>query len=198
MISKGDQTREAILDTGIAQASLAGLEGISIGALAAQLSMSKSGLYAHFNSKENLQIALLEAATARFIEFVVMPALKAPRGEPRVRALFDRWLAWDRAEFLPGGCIFITAGVEFDERPGPVRDVLVKSQRDWIDTLAGAARIAVQEGHFRDDLDARQFASEAFSLAYGYHFISRLELDSDAAQRVDTAMKRLIHDAQSK
>lgn len=195
MISKGDQTKEQILTAGVAHASVAGLEGISIGALATQMSMSKSGLYAHFNSKENLQVALLHAATARFIEFVVMPALKAPRGEPRVRELLRRWMAWDGADFLPGGCIFITAGVEFDQRPGPVQDVLVKSQRDWLDTLAGAARIAVQEGHFRTDLDDRQFASEAFSLAYGYHFISRLRLDPDAESRMHTALDRLINDA---
>lgn len=197
MISKGEQTKEAILDTALASASVEGLEGISIGALALQMSMSKSGLFAHFNSKENLQVALLEAAAVRFIQFVVSPALRAPRGEPRVRKLIERYLAWDRAEFLPGGCIFITAGVEFDGRPGAVRDVLIRTQRDWLDTLTAAARIAIAEGHFREDVDARQFATEAFSLAYGYHFISRLDLDPDAESRIQRAMDRLINEAQS-
>lgn len=196
-MSKGEQTRETILDAGISIASLDGLEGVTIGSLAQHVSMSKSGLYAHFNSKENLQLALIEAAGGRFVEFVVAPALKAPRGEPRILELLRRWHAWDAADFLPGGCIFLTASVEFDERPGIVRDALVRAQRDWLDTLAGAARIAVQEGHFRRDLDTRLFANEVFCLAYGYHFIRRLDLDPEAESRLWASVDRIIADARA-
>src|SRR5688572_32933520 len=136
--------------------------------------MSKSGLFAHFSSKENLQVAVLEEAIARFVAIVVGPALKYPRGEPRVRALLDRWLDWSKADFLPGGCIFVMASVELDDRPGPARDRLLASQKDWVDTLAHAARIAVEEKHFRRDLDCEQVAHEIFSIAYGYHFLRRI------------------------
>ena len=196
-MSKGEDTRKAIVDAGLASASVMGLEGLTIGALASEMQMSKSGLYAHFNSKENLQLAVLANATQRFIQFVVVPALKAPRGLPRVKELFARWLEWERADFMPGGCIFVATSTEYSERHGPVRDAVVKAQRDWISTLAGAARIAVDEGHFRADLDPQQFACEAFSLATGYHFIYRLGLDDEPAARINESMHRLLDDAQS-
>ena len=119
---RGTRTREAILARAVAVASEQGLEGLSIGALADDLGMSKSGLFAHFRSKEGLQIAILEMAGARMVDEVVRPALAAPRGEPRVRALFDRWLAWEQSPSLPGGCPFMAASFELDDRPGPVRD----------------------------------------------------------------------------
>src|SRR5690242_942401 len=104
--------------------------------------MSKSGLFAHFASKEALQIAVLDDARDRFVTTVVSPALKEPRGEPRVRALFDRWLRWEQAAFQPGGCVFVAAAAELDDQEGPVRDRLVEIQRDWVDALETAARIA--------------------------------------------------------
>jgi AcrR family transcriptional regulator len=147
--SKGEQTREAILAHALGLATRIGFEGLTIGRLADDLRMSKSGLFAHFRSKEALQLEILRLAGARMVESVVKPALAAPRGEPRVRALFERWLAWEQSPSLPGGCPFMAASFELDDRPGPVRDFVVQNLRDWIDTLAGAARIAVQEGHFR-------------------------------------------------
>ena len=127
---KGERTRAAILDHALAAASERGLEGLSIGGLAKEAGLSKSGLFAHFSSKENLQIQVLETAVHRFVETVISPALRERRGIPRIRALFDNWLGWDRDAGLPGGCIFISTANELDDRPGPVRDRLVAYQRD--------------------------------------------------------------------
>lgn len=138
---------------------------------------------------------MLDEAATRFVALVVTPALKKPRGEPRVRALLDRWLEWTRADFLPGGCIFVMASVELDDRPGPARDRLIGSQKDWFDILAQAARISVEEKHFRKDLDCDQFAHEIFSIAYGYHFLRRLADPTEAERRTRVSFERLLCDA---
>ncbi|CAN5154733.1 TetR/AcrR family transcriptional regulator [soil metagenome] len=194
-MGKGDTTRSTILSSAVALASEAGLSGVSIGTLAERTGMSKSGLFAHFASKENLDVAILTEAVARFISHVVAPALKEPRGEPRVRALFERWLKWPTLDFQPGGCIFMVAGVELDDRPGPARDVLVAAQRDWIQTLGHAASIAKEEKHFRIDLDENQFAYELFSLVIGSYYVHRLGLDPRSPKRVRASFERLIQDA---
>lgn len=196
-MTKGDETRSAVLGSALSLASSVGLEGLTIGKLAEHVGMSKSGLFAHFSSKENLQVAVLEEAIARFVTLVVSPALKQPRGEPRVRALFENWLAWSRADFLPGGCIFVVAGVELDDRPGPARDRLMASLKDWVDAIAHAARIAVEEKHFRADLDCDQLAHETFSIAYGYHFLRTVFAPADAERRTQTAFERLLLDARA-
>ncbi len=196
-MTKGEETRSTVLGQAITLASTLGLEGVTIGKLAEHVGMSKSGLFAHFSSKENLQLAMLEEAIDRFVGMVVTPALKMPRGEPRVRALLDRWLDWSKAEFLPGGCIFIMAGVELDDRPGPARDALIASQKDWVSTLAHAARIAVDERHFRKDLDCEQFAHETYSIAYGYHFLRRVVDPAEAERRARTSFDRLLADARA-
>src|SRR5262249_42887566 len=152
--------RGAILGRALALASQTGLEGVSIGSLATEVGMSKSGLFAHFQSKEALQVAILETAIAHFVERVVTPALKHPRGEPRVRALIERWLDWSGADIMPGGCIFVSSIAELDDRPGIVRDRLAESQRDWLDALTTAIRIAIDEGHFRKDLRPEELAYE--------------------------------------
>src|SRR5262245_27677714 len=157
--------------------------------------MSKSGLFAHFGSKEELQVAVLDDASNRFVEVVVAPALREKRGLPRVEALFERWLAWTEQPFLPGGCIFVHAAAELDDKPGPARDRLVAAQKDWLETIAHAARIAVEEGHFRADLDPHQFAFEVFSFAYGYHTLHRLMDDPKARKRVRAAVGRALADA---
>jgi AcrR family transcriptional regulator len=190
-VGKGDETREAILGTALAVASARGLNGLSIGSLAREAGLSKSGLFAHFGSKEDLQLAVLRTAVDRFVEAVVTPALRQPRGEPRVRAFFERWLAWERSAYLPGGCPFLAAA-KLDDRPGRVRDYLVGSQRDWLDALATAARIAVVEGHFRDDLDPAQFAYELYSLILAYHQYQRLLADPEADRRCRVAFERLL------
>ncbi len=196
-MTKGGDTRSSVLGSALSLATQLGLEGVTIGKLADHVGMSKSGLFAHFSSKENLQVAILEEAIERFVAAVITPALRQTRGEPRVAALFERWLAWSKADFLPGGCIFVTASVELDDRPGPARDRLVAAQRDWFSTLAGAARIAVEERHFRRELDVEQFAHELFSIAYGYHFLRRLNDPTLAEARARAAFARLVADARS-
>ena len=190
--SKGEETREAILTHALGLATRVGFEGLTIGRLAEDLHMSKSGLFAHFRSKEGLQLEILRMAGARMVDTVVKPALAAPRGEPRVRALFERWLAWERSPSLPGGCPFMAASFELDDRPGPVRDFVVQNLRDWMDTLAGAARIAVQEGHFRADLDPEQFAHECQGIGLAFVHASRLMRDPQARARADTAFEALL------
>ncbi len=194
---KGETTRTAILDSALALASEAGLAGATIGALADCTHMSKSGLFAHFQSKENLEVAILEEAVRRFVSLVITPALAEKRGEPRVRALFERWLAWPKHEFQPGGCIFAAAAAELDDRPGPAHDALVGAQKDWLDTLAHAARIAQEEKHFRKDLDPKQFAFEEFTLVYGAMIVHRLALDARTGARLRGAFERLLRDARA-
>ena len=154
-MGKGELTRQAILERATALASRSGLEGVSIGHLAEELGLSKSGLFAHFGSKEALQVEILRFAAERFVENVVRPALAQPRGEPRVRAIFERWIAWGRSQSVPGGCLFVAAASELDDRPGPARDELVRLQRDWLDSIAIAFRSGITEGHFRADCRSR-------------------------------------------
>ncbi len=189
---KGELTHQTILEKGIRLASRVGLQGLSIGGLADELGLSKSGLFAHFKSKTALQVEVLEAATAAFTEHVIRPALTKPRGEPRVRALFDGWLAWDRDQLLEGGCIFVAASAELDDSPGPARDKLVQTQRDWLDVLAQAARIAVAEGHFRKDVDVDQFAHDEYAVMLGFHHAQRLMRDPLAETRARRAFEALL------
>jgi len=196
-VTKGEDTRSAVLGQALALASEVGFEGVTIGKLAETVGMSKSGLFAHFSSKENLQVAILDEAVARFVQLVVGPALKKPRGEPRFLALLDNWMEWSRADFLPGGCIFVVAGVELDDRPGIARDRYVSAQKDWLGTLATAARIAIDERHFRSDLDTEQLAYEVLSIAYGYHFLRRIDDPARAEKRARRAFERLVEDARA-
>src|SRR5262249_48904840 len=161
-MQKGEATRTAILERATRLASQVGLEGVTIGVLAEELKLSKSGLFAHFRSKEALQVQILDHCAGLFVERVIRPALAAPRGEPRVRALFERWLEWDRARPLPGGCLFVAASVELDDRPGPARDRLVQAQREWLEVIARSCRLAVEEGHFRVDTDPERFAQDIY------------------------------------
>lgn len=196
-MSKGAATRDRIIERALATASVEGLEGISLGRLASDIGMSKSGLFAHFESKEALQLDVLAAAAEKFMEVVVRPAFEAPRGEPRVRALFEHWLKWGLNESLPGGCIFMHAIAELDDRPGPARDALVDWQRQWLDALAKAARIAVNEGHFRTTLDAELFAFQEYGLVMAYYHARRLFNDPLAEHRVRRAFDALVESARA-
>lgn len=189
-MSKGRQTRRNIVSRAIGIASTLGLEKVTIGNLARDMSMSKSGLFAHFKSKEQLQLAILQEAAVRFVEIVVSPALKQPRGEPRLRALFENWCNWINS--LPGGCVFLKAASEVDDRPGPLRNYLVQTQRDWMDTLTGAARIATEEGHFRLDLDCVQLAYEAQGIFCAHQIFLRLLGDESAGDRLRNAYESLM------
>lgn len=196
-MTKGEETRSAVLRQAISLSSELGLEGVTIGLLAERAGMSKSGLFAHFKSKEALQIAILDEAAALFVAQVIAPALKKQRGEPRVRALFEGWLRWSHADFLPGGCVFVQAMVELDDRPGPARDRLVATQRDWLDVLATACRIAKDEGHFRKNVDPAQIAHEMVALAYGHHLIARTLRDEKAEARTRRAFERILDHAKA-
>jgi AcrR family transcriptional regulator len=196
-MGKGEETRERILEHAMRLASRDGLEGLTVGSLATELGLSKSGLFAHFGSKEALQVQVLQAAAQRFEETVVRPALTAPRGEPRLRAILERWLAWERDEGLPGGCIFIAAASELDDKPGPARDVLVEQQQRLLDALARAVRLCKEEGHFRADVDPEQLAFELDAIILGYHHRRRLMKDARADAFVRAAFERLLHAARA-
>lgn len=169
---KGQQTRAAIVDTALHMAAQVGLEGLSIGALADEMGMSKSGVFAHFGSRESLQMAVIHEYHARFEQEVFFPALQAPRGLPRLRALFANWMHRTSAE-LDSGCIYIGGAVEFDDRPGPVRDALVASVNAWLQALLRAVQQAQHAGHLQGDAHAPQIAFEIHALILALHYEAR-------------------------
>ena len=188
-MTKGETTRTAILDRAAALARTVGVEGLTIGRLADELSLSKSGLFAHFGSKEALQVAVIEHARELFVARVVAPGLKAARGEPRLRALVDRWFAWGTDD---GGCIFMALSAELDDRPGPARDAIAAALRDWLDHLATAARIAIDEGHFKKDVDPGQVAFELYGIMAATHAAYRLVGDPKVGSRTRRALESLF------
>lgn len=194
---KGETTRRMILREALAMASEVGLSGLSLSPLAARLKLSKSGLFAHFQSKEALQMQVLDYAALRFIENVIRPALAVPEGEERIRAMFDHWLDWPKSDPLPGGCFFVSAATELDDRPGPLRDRLVQLQRRWLGVIAEMARMAAAEDVFRSDLDCEQFAHDVYGVMLAYHHSSRLLRDPRSRQRVRTAFEALVRDARN-
>jgi AcrR family transcriptional regulator len=190
-MTKGEETKAAILDQAVAIASEVGFTGLTIGQLAERTQMSKSGLFAHFKSKEVLQLETLQRARERFTDMVVRPALTTPRGVKRVQVLVERWLDW-ATDGLQGGCIFVASAVEYDDRPGPMRDAVVQNERDWLDTIATVAGTAVAEGDFRADLDTEQFAFTVQGLMLSYHQATRLLGDPKALEHVRQALDDLI------
>lgn len=191
-MSKGTDTRSRIVETALRTASLDGLEGITLGKVAADVGMSKSGIFAHFDSKEALQVDVLEAAARKFAQTVVTPALEAPRGLPRLRALFERWLEWEHDVSLPGGCVFTHAAAELDDRPGPARDALVDHQRRWREALAKAVRLTIEAGDFRPEVDPDLFAFQLFGVVYSYYHSVRLFRDSAARAHAVSAFEALV------
>ena len=192
---KGDVTRQAILEQALTLASRIGLNALSIGRLAEELGMSKSGLFGHFKSKEALELQVLELAAGEFLDDVVRPAFKEPRGEPRIRKLFDNWVGWTRTNRYAGGCPFVQFSFELDDQPGMLREQLLVQQRGWMEILAESARRAIDEGHFRSDLDVEQFAHEFQALMLGYHHAARLMRDEKAEARVLRSFETLIDNA---
>ena len=187
------KTKAVILDTALKIASLAGIEGLTIGELAKAVGMSKSGLFAHFHGKDNLQLSVLQAATDQFVDSVMKPAFKEPRGEPRIRALFANYLGHlNNEKALPGGSVLISASIELDDRPGVLRDFVKKAQNDLIKNIERAAKIAVEEGHFREDLDVELFAWTLYSFILGYHHFQRMLESPKAEQHVKRSFKGLL------
>ncbi len=188
---KGQQTRAAILDAALTLASHMGLEGLSIGALAEVTGMSKSGVFAHFGSRDELQIAVVREYHNKFEEEVFYPALREPRGLPRLRALFELWVKRVAVE-IDSGCIYISGAVEFDDRPGPVRDALVDMVQTWQDALERAIGMAVEEGHLRPDTDPAQMLFEVHGLILALHHDARFLRHPGAVERARVAFRRVL------
>jgi AcrR family transcriptional regulator len=184
LTTKSERTRQSILERAIDLASLEGLEGLTIGRLADELGMSKSGLFAHFGSKEELQIAVVDAAQHRFVSQVLQPALRAAgRGYPRLMAICHAWLQYVReGEVFPGGCFFAAASFEFDGRPGPVRDRIVRMMDEWIEALIRAIRTAQEEGHLEREVEPEQLAFELNAFFFGANFSHYLRRDARAVE----------------
>jgi len=191
-MKKGERTKTLILDDALALAGEVGLEGLSIGSLAGRLGLSKSGLFAHFGSKEDLQLATLQHGQRRFEATVFRPALAIPRGLPRLRALFDNWLHWIARVARPGGCVLLAAAMEYDDRPGPVREALVAGQRELRGAVAKAVRLAIQEAHLCSDTDPWQLAFEVTGILLAAHHDRGLLDDPRALNRARAAFERLI------
>ena len=189
-MKKGQDTRNSILSAGLEMASQYGLEDVTIGGLAKEMNMSKSGIFGHFQSKENLQILILNYAVEQFTQTVVLPTLKVKGGIPRIRAMVKRWIIWGNG--LGGGCIFVSTSNEFSERPGLVRDALVASQKTWLNSLSRLAESAIKSGDFRPDIDPQQFAFELYSLLLGFHHYYRLLRDQDIQDKQENALEKLI------
>ena len=188
---KGQQTRAAILEAALTQASHMGLEGLSIGALAEVTQMSKSGVFAHFGSREELQIAVIREYHARFEEEVFFPAVREQRGLPRLRALFERWVRRVSVE-LDSGCIYISGAVEFDDRPGPVRDALVGMVRDWQAALERAIRLSIDAGDLKPDTDTLQMLFEVHGLILALHHDARFLRQPGAIDRARNGFERIV------
>jgi AcrR family transcriptional regulator len=191
LLHKGQQTRAAILDAALGLASHMGLEGLSIGALAEVTRMSKSGVFAHFGSREELQISVVREYHARFEDEVFRPAIAEPRGLPRLRALIERWLRRVSVE-IDSGCIYISGAVEFDDRPGPVRDALVDMVMAWQAALERAIRQAVDAGHLKPDTDPRQMLFELHGLILALHHDARFLRVAGALDRASTAFDNVL------
>jgi AcrR family transcriptional regulator len=180
---KGARTRASILDRAVDVASVEGLEGLTIGRLAAELQMSKSGLFAHFGSKQELQLATVAAAAERFAAAVIAPSLELPDGAPRLRAMAERYL--DQLQDYSGGCFFAATSVEYDDRPGPVRDAIAASLDAWTGELERQARIAGVE-------NPQRFAFELFALVMGANSRYRLSGGDAVFGYAREAIERLI------
>ena len=191
---KGQQTRAAILDAALGLASHMGLEGLSIGALAEVMQMSKSGVFAHFGSREELQISVIREYHARFEEEVFFPAVREPRGLPRLRALFERWIRRVSVE-LDSGCIYISGAVEFDDRPGPVRDALALMVLAWHAALERAIRIAIDTGELQPQTDSTQMLFEMHGLILALHPDARFLRTPGALDRARTGFERILTDS---
>jgi len=186
---KGQRTRQTILDRAVDLASVEGLEGLTIGRLADELELSKSGLFAHFGSKEELQLATVEQARERFLNEVFRPALSEERGYPRLVAICHAWLDYIKRDVFPGGCFFAAASFEFDRRPGVVRDAIASMMDEWIEAITKAIQIAKEEGHIDKSLDPAQLAFEVNALFFGANFAYQLRGEKDSLDRAWKAIE---------
>lgn len=189
-MAKGADTRQIVLDAAVHMASTIGLGGLTIGSLAGQTDMSKSGVYAHFQSKESLQLAALARARDGFIDRVVRPALAVRRGEPRLRALFGNWLA--AGQESSATCLFLSAASEFDDQPGVIREQLRADHQDLADLIAQVFGTGVAEGDFAAGADPVQFAHDLYGVMLAFFHAYRLLDQPQAQARARTAFEALI------
>jgi AcrR family transcriptional regulator len=190
-VSKGEATRDRILHRAFVMAGRDGLRGLTIGALADDLKLSKSGLFAHFGSKEDLEVAVLDLASSLFTERVMLPSFKAARGLPRLQRIFENWIGWVTDGSM-SGCFFQQANVELDDQEGRPRDVLVEQQKSLIDALTKTVQLAVDEKHLKPGTDARQLAFELEGIMMSLNFHHRLLRDRRAVERARAAFERLV------
>jgi len=193
-LTKSGLTRASIIDAGIAMAQETGLESLTIGTVADRVGLSKSGVFSRISSREELQIAVLNEYARRMTERALLPALRAPRGLPRLRAIWNGWLDWVRDEKIGSSCLFISGAVEYDDRPGPVRDAVFNGLAEWRRQLARTVRQSIDEGHLRQDADPEQIAFELSSIILGVHNDIRLFRDARAFSRARVAFDRLLAD----
>ena len=186
--AKGGRTRQNILEVAVDIASAEGLEGLTIGRLATQLAMSKSGLFAHFGSKEDLQLATIDTARARFISDVIRPAFEAEIGLARLWKLCDRWLGHVQGGVCSGGCFFAAAASEFDSRPGQVRDRIAEIMNEWLGILRKAIIESQEAGQMSTDVDPIQLAFEFNSFELGANWAFQLYGDKQAFARAREAI----------
>ena len=193
---KGELTRAAILDVALGLACRDGLEGLTIGLLAEKMSMSKSGVFAHFGSREDLQIEVVKLYHRHFEQEVFYPSIKEARGLPRLRAMFARWIKQVTIE-ITSGCIYISGAVEYDDRPGEIRDQLVGMVRAWQEALHRCVLQAIDAGHMRADTDAEQLVYEMYSLILGLHHDARFLKKAGSEARAQASFERLIESYRS-
>ncbi len=191
VMQKGQQTKAAIVDAALGLATQIGLEGLSIGALAEVMRMSKSGVFAHFGSREELQISVIREYHVRFEEEVFYPALQAARGLPRLQALFQNWMNRTSVE-IDSGCLYISGAVEFDDRPGPVRDALAGSVKTWLSAMYRAVVQAKVAGHLRADADEHQMAFEIHGLILALHYEARFLKTPGSIERANTGFAHIV------
>ena len=191
VLIKGQQTKAAIIDAALGLASQIGLEGLSIGAVAEVTGMSKSGVFAHFGSREELQISVIRQYHDRFESEVFYAAMQKPRGAPRLQALFDNWMVQTSAE-IDSGCIYISGAVEFDDRSGPVRDALASSVATWQTALRRAVELAQVEGQLSRASDAHQIAFEIHGLILALHYEARFLRNPSAADRARQGFQHIL------
>jgi AcrR family transcriptional regulator len=192
-LQKGQQTRAAILEAALGLAAHMGLEGLSIGALAEVTGMSKSGVFAHFGSREELQISVIREYHNKFEEEVFFPAIREARGLPRLTALFENWIKRVSVE-IDSGCIYISGAVEFDDRPGPVRDALASMVKSWHSAMARAIRLAIETGDLRADTDPEQMMFELHGLILALHHDARFLRNPGAVERARRGFGRTVRD----
>jgi len=194
-MGNAESTRERILDQGLALTSQLGLEGVTLGVLADQVGMSKSGLFAHFRSKEEMQIGLLEHTVEVGAAHIIAPAMNKPEGLPRLKALVTNWFGWAPRAGLPGGCPVAAGLFEFDDLEGPVRKKILEMEAEWRGLLTKTVKEASSLGHLRADLDAAQFVWELCGIYLSHHTSQRFLKSPDADRRAQTAFDALLERA---